>query len=191
MKIPMNTTFPTLCATLLALAAGPALAHITLEQPEAVAGSAYKAVLRVGHGCDGSPTTRITVLLPEGLRGAHPSPKPGWLLETRKAPLAQPYESHGRRITEDVVEVRWTARSEEHWLRDEWYDEFVLRGQLPAMSAPTAAPAALWFKVRQDCAQGQWDWAQVPEAGVSTQGLKAPAVRLLLRAAPGDGGHAH
>ena len=44
-----------------------ALAHITLEQPSAEAGSYYKAVFRVGHGCDGSPTQAITVHLPPGV----------------------------------------------------------------------------------------------------------------------------
>jgi uncharacterized protein YcnI len=164
-----------LCSLAL-LAASPALqAHVTLEQPEAKAGSSYKAVLRVGHGCAGSPTTQITVQLPDGLRGAKPMPKPGWTLSLRKAALAQPYDSHGKTVTEDVVELSWTAQGEANYLQDGWYDEFVLRGQLPQRQGP------LWFKVRQRCVQGEWDWAELPVSGDSTQGLKAPAVRLMLR----------
>ncbi|MFX8137570.1 DUF1775 domain-containing protein, partial [Acinetobacter baumannii] len=44
---------------LLLAAAGAAQAHITLDQPEAETGKPYKAVLRVGHGCDGSATRQI------------------------------------------------------------------------------------------------------------------------------------
>ena len=53
--------------------AGAAQAHITLEQPSAEAGSTYKAVFRVGHGCDGSPTRAITVHLPPGVLHGHPA----------------------------------------------------------------------------------------------------------------------
>ncbi|MEJ6001073.1 YcnI family copper-binding membrane protein [Paucibacter soli] len=167
-----------LCGALLLLNAATAQAHVTLEQPEAVAGSAYKAVLRIGHGCEGSATTRVSVLLPPGLRGAKPVPKPGWTLALRREKLATPYESHGRSIGEELAEVSWTARSEEFHLQDDWFDEFVVRGSLPA------APGTLWFKVRQSCVKGEWDWSEVPASGGSTKGLKAPAVRLDVVAAP-------
>ena len=39
--------------------ANQALAHITLAQTEAAAGSTYKGVLQVGHGCEGAPTTSV------------------------------------------------------------------------------------------------------------------------------------
>src|SRR5262245_52027718 len=149
-----------------------AQAHVTLEQAKAPAGSTTKAVFRVGHGCDGSATHTLRIGIPDGLRGAKPMPKPGWSLDVRKAPLAQPYESHGRRVVEDVVEITWKASSREAWLADAHYDEFVLRGQLPEQ------PGALWFKVQQVCERGQWDWSEVPASGVSTRGLKSPAVLL-------------
>jgi periplasmic copper chaperone A len=38
-----------------------AQAHVTLQEPQAVAGQGYKAVLRVGHGCEGSATHTISV----------------------------------------------------------------------------------------------------------------------------------
>ncbi|MFG6459544.1 hypothetical protein [Roseateles sp. BYS96W] len=39
-------------ATTLALAAVAAQAHVTLDQPEATAGSSHRATFKVGHGCD-------------------------------------------------------------------------------------------------------------------------------------------
>jgi uncharacterized protein YcnI len=161
-----------------------AAAHVTLEQPAAPAGTGYKAVLRVTHGCEGTATHTVRVLVPEGFRGAKPMPKPGWALELRLAPLAAPYASHGRGVTDDVVEITWRAASREAWLPDAHYDEFVLRGQTPDAARP------LWFKVQQLCEKGQWDWSDVPASGTSTRGLRAPAVLLEVQPA-GDGGHKH
>ncbi|MFH7045028.1 YcnI family protein [Paucibacter sp. JuS9] len=156
------------------LLASAAQAHITLEQREAEAGSTYKAVFKVGHGCDGSATRQITVTLPAGFKGAKPVPKAGWRLSLRMEKLAQPYESHGKPVTEGLAEVTWSANSEADWLQDAWYDEFVLRGTLP----PEAGP--LWFKVRQTCVQGESNWAEMPPEGTSTRGLKTPAALLHL-----------
>lgn len=151
---------------LLLATAGAAQAHITLEQPEAEAGKPYKAVLRVGHGCEGGAATKeIVVTLPEGLRGAKPVPKPGWTL------------------TLSPGQIRWTADSEASYLQDAWYDEFVLRATLPA------EPGELWFKVRQVCTQGESNWAEVPSPGKPTT---TPAARLkVVPAKPAIGEHTH
>ncbi|CAM4054952.1 YcnI family protein [Roseateles saccharophilus] len=168
--------------TLLALA-GAAQAHITLETAEAEAGKPYKAVLRVGHGCDGSATRQIIVTLPEGLRGSKPVPKPGWTLTTTRASLKSPYQSHGKTVTDELAEVRWTANSEADFLQDAWYDEFSLRTTLPG------EPGELWFKVRQVCVKGEMNWAEVPGPG---KPAAAPAARLsVVPARPAAGEHAH
>ncbi len=160
-------------ASSLALATA-ASAHVTLEQPEAPAGSNYKAVLKVGHGCDGSATTRISVALPAGFRAAKPTPKAGWLLEVKREKLSAPYESHGRQVSDEVVEVSWTAKAAEFYLQDAWYDEFIIRGGLPASAG------ALWFKVSQTCVIGEGLWVEVPASGDSAKGLKMPAAKLLV-----------
>jgi uncharacterized protein YcnI len=167
----------------MALLQGAAHAHVSLEQASAPAGSAYKAVFRIGHGCDGHATHTVAVTVPAGMRGAKPMPKAGWALGVRKAPLAKPYESHGRTIIEDVVEVTWKAITRESWLADAHYDEFTLRGQLPDTAQP------LWFKVQQLCERGEWNWSDVPSSGTSTRGLKAPAVLLEVTPAPKAGHH--
>jgi len=171
-------------AALTTLVAAAAHAHVALDVPRAPAGSSYKATLRVTHGCQGSATHTVAVLVPDGFRGAKPMPKPGWTLTVRKEPLAEPYDSHGRKVTEDVTEITWKAVSRETWLADAHFDEFVLRGQLPNK------PGALWFKLQQLCETGSWHWAEVPASGTSTQGLKAPAVLLEVKPA-GAAGHQH
>lgn len=169
-------------ATLASLS--PAHAHAALEQPSAMAGTYYKAVVMIGHGCEGQATHTVRVAIPAGYNGVKPMPKPGWTLAIRREKLAQPYTSHGKSITDTVAEVVWTADSAAAHLPDAQYDEFVLRGQLPA------TPGPLWFKVQQLCPSGQLDWAEVPASGTSTKGLKSPAV--LLDVTPAEAGaHAH
>lgn len=172
-----------LLPTALLAFAGAAQAHITLDLPEAPAGTSYRATFKVGHGCEGGAATKeIVVTLPEGLRGAKPMPHAGWTLTTTRRALKTPYDSHGKPVTDELAEVRWTARGEAEFLQDAWADEFVLRATLPA------EPGVLWFKVRQVCTQGEWLWADIPGPG---QVVRAPAVRLTVTPAPAAAGHAH
>jgi uncharacterized protein YcnI len=181
----MKHHLPSVLAAALMAFASIACAHIVLEEPAALAGTSYKAAFRVGHGCDGSPTTAIKVFMPAGFSGAKPMPKAGWTLTVRSGKLAAPYMSHGKPVTDDVTEITWTASGKEHWLQDAWYDEFVLRGGLPEQAG------AVWFRVLQTCEQGQVDWAQVPASGTSTTGLRNPAALLETIESGHAGGHQH
>lgn len=160
---------------LAALFSGIAQAHVTLDQPTAPAGSSYRATFKVGHGCDGAATKAIVVTLPEGLRGAKPMPKAGWTLATTRRTLKVPYDSHGKPVTDELAEVRWTANTPADFLQDDWYDEFVIRASLPS------EPGELWFAVRQTCTKGEWNWAEIPSA--ATPKPRAPAVRLIVQPA--------
>jgi len=162
--------------------ASSAWAHIVLTEPQAVAGSYYKATLRVGHGCNGSATQELVVQVPTGFQGAKPQPKAGWRIVTRKATLAQSYNSHGKTVTDDVVELRWTAVGKEAALPDDQFDEFAFMGRLPDQAGP------LWVKVLQLCEKGQNDWSEIPTQGSATRGLKLPAALLEVQPAPA---HAH
>ena len=135
-------------------------AHITLENQTALAGRSYKAVFKVGHACEGSPTTAIRVTLPAGFTGAKPMPKVGWRLDIKTAKLAVPYDNHGKLVTDDVSEITWTAASKDSYLPETNYDEFVLRGSLPK------SEGAMWFKVLQTCDRGSNDWSQIPASGI-------------------------
>ena len=173
----------TFITPLLLLLATAAQAHMTLDQPEALAGSSYRAVFKLGHGCEGGAATKeIVISLPEGLRGARPMPKPGWRLTTQTRPLQLPRESHGHLVDKELAEVRWTAVSEDYHVPDAWYDEFVLRLSLPAEAGELA------FAVRQVCTQGEWHWAELPSTAHPRP--KAPAVRLRVLPAR-EAGHAH
>lgn len=162
-----------------------AQAHITLEWQSALAGTYYKAVFKVGHGCGVSPTRQITVDIPEGVRGARPMPRPGWTLEVIRAPLARPDTSHGKAITEDVSRITWTAQSPADMLDNAHYGEFILQAQLPQ------AAGRVYWPLRQVCAEGRQDWVQVPAPGQRMTDLPFPAAVLdILPASPANG-HSH
>lgn len=148
---------------------------MVLQERTATALSTYKAVLLVGHGCDGSATNQIRVTLPPGFAGAKPMPKPGWNLSTKMGKLATPYDNgHGSLVTEGVSEVTWLAASKDSALADAHYDEFVVRGRVPKESGP------MWFRIFQGCEKGSTDWTEIPASGTTTRDLKAPAALLEI-----------
>ena len=67
----------------VALGAGAAHAHATIQPREAAAGSYVQAAVTITHGCDGSATAVVRVKLPEGIVSAKPQMKPGWTIEIK------------------------------------------------------------------------------------------------------------
>jgi uncharacterized protein YcnI len=158
-------------AAMLALATGTASAHITLETEEAAAGSSYKAVLRVPHGCDGSATVRITVKIPEGVIGVKPMPHPGWKLDIVTGKYARAYDYYGSKLDQGVTEISWSGGN----LPDAYYDEFVFRGMLVA----DLPEGVIYFPVVQECEKGVDRWIEIPEAGKPEPEGPAPGVKVL------------
>lgn len=151
-------------------------AHVTLEQKEAPAGSYYKAVLRLSHGCQGAATVQVRVRVPSGTLSVRPQPKAGWKLDVTRSKLAQPVDAgHGRLVHEVVSEVRWSGGR----LPDEQFDEFALLMRLPDQPGTT-----VYFPVVQDCDKGVHRWIEVPDAQRPGAELREPAPALRLMPKP-------
>ncbi|CAN7660716.1 YcnI family copper-binding membrane protein [Acidovorax sp. LjRoot117] len=163
----------------------PASAHVVLEYQVAPAASSYKATFKVGHGCGAAPTRQIVVDIPAGMRSARPMPKPGWALDVQRDKLAQPYTSHGRSVTEDVVRITWTAMTPDDVLPSAHYDEFVLVATTPEQAG------TVYWPVRQVCTEGRSDWTEVPKPGQKLSDLKSPAAALEILPGGSAGGHNH
>lgn len=162
--------------TASALACGfstTAAAHASLETPSAAVGSHYKAVMRIGHGCEGSPTHTVRIQLPTELRKAKPMPKTGWTLETVTKKLDEPYDYYGKTITEDVREIVWRGGN----LEDAHYDEFVFRAKLAGEAGKT-----LYVKTIQECPEGENRWVNIPAKGQDSHDIDSPAPALKLTA---------
>jgi periplasmic copper chaperone A len=161
-------------AALACLPVTAAFAHATLENQSASVGSTYKAVMRIGHGCEGSPTLKVRVQIPEGVIAVKPMPKQGWTLETVKASYKQSYDYYGTPMTEGVREIVWTGK-----LLDEHYDEFVFRAYLTDNLKPDAT---LYFPTVQECEKGADRWIEIPAEGKGADDYKYPAPGVKLRA---------
>lgn len=160
-------------ACVLLTLACPALAHTTLEAQQAPINSTYKAVLRVGHGCEGFPTLKLRVRIPDGVIAVKPMPKPGWTLETVKANYDTAYDYYGTPMAEGVREIVWTGK-----LPDEHYDEFVFRAYLTGSLKPETM---LYFPTVQECSDGKADrWIEIPAEGKNADDYKHPAPGLKL-----------
>jgi periplasmic copper chaperone A len=168
----MRTNLLALCGAIALASPGVASAHITLEVKEAPAGSTYKAVLRVGHGCEGAATVAIRVQIPDGVIAVKPMPKPGWKLTTKTGPYPEPVQYFEQALTEGVREISWAGGN----LPDAWYDEFVFRGQLPDGEPGTM----VWFPVVQECAEGVHRWIEIPAEGKIADDYEEPAPGLTL-----------
>jgi uncharacterized protein YcnI len=171
-----KTTLAALGAAALVLAS-PALAHVTLETPQATAKSTYKAVLRVPHGCAGAATLKVRVQIPEGFIGVKPMPKAGWTLDIVKGKYDGSYELHGNTVTEGVKELSWTGN-----LPDDYYEEFVFRGTL---TDAFAAGSTVYFPVVQQCEGDKTErWIEIPADGKSADDYEqpAPGVRIVAPA---------
>lgn len=166
---------------LIAASATAAFAHATLEVTEAHVGSSYKAVIRIGHGCEGKPTIAVRVQIPEGVIAAKPMPKPGWMLEKIKGAYETSYDYYGTPMKEGVKEIVWKGGS----LADDEYDEFTFRAFL---TDGLPVGKMLYVPVVQECPDGAAKrWIEIPAEGQSNDDLEypAPGIKLLEK----KGGH--
>lgn len=157
----------------LCASAGMASAHSSLDQSEATAGSRYKAVVRIPHGCDGKATTSVKIELPEGFVSAQPQAKAGWKIETAKGDYAKSYKVHGKDVTSGVKQVTFSDGE----LPSDFYDEFVVVGQLATFDKDTT----LSFPVTQYCGtDASVAWTEIAADGQNPHDLKNPAPQLRV-----------
>lgn len=88
------------------LAAGPALAHVTVQPPEGVIGSFSAFVIRVPNERDNASTTKIEVEFPP-LPSVSFMDVPEWERTVQMRTLDEPLELFGEEITEVVGTVTW------------------------------------------------------------------------------------
>lgn len=171
----MSRYVPLLIAAATCAWSASAFAHATLETKEAAIAGAYKAIVKIGHGCEGTATLKVRVQIPEGVISVKPMPKAGWTLETVTAAYAKPYKYYRRELSEGVKEIVWTGK-----LLDEHYEEFVFASYL---TDSLAAGTTVYFPVTQECEKGAHRWVEIPAAGQDAHALKSPAPGLRLTAA--------
>lgn len=160
----------------LALTAAPAAAHVTISPSTTEAGAYAVLTVSVPHGCDGSPTTRIAIDLPDEIYAVTPTRHPFWDAETVMEQLDEPIsDAHGNEITERVDQVVYTALTP---LPDGQRDAFELSLQLPDAAGETLA-----FPVVQTCRDGETGWTEVAADGQDAEELEHPAPLVTVAGA--------
>ena len=171
----------TAAMVLAAANTGAAQAHSSLETGTAKLG-AYKAVMRIPHGCEGQATNTVRIEIPEGYIGVKPMPKAGWSIELEKGDYAKSYDIYGEKVTSGVKAVIWSGGD----LPDEFYDEFVVRGTL----ADLEPGSKLAFVTTQTCKDGKVEWKDIAKEGEDPHALKSPAPLLeIIAGADEHAGH--
>jgi uncharacterized protein len=169
--------------TVLALSA-PAFAHVTV-QPEGTAAKGGYAVVdfKVPNERDNASTTKLEVTFPTDhpLASVMPEPVPGWDIKVTKSKLDKPLEMHGKKISEAVSKVTWTADGE--GIKAGFFQKFpVSLGTLPEDTDQ------LVFKALQTYSNKEVvRWIEVPQEGQDEPDNPAPV--LELSAASEDGHH--
>lgn len=162
-------------AALAVAAGGTAHAHVTTNPNEAPSGAYFRTALRIGHGCEGSPTVAVRVKIPDGVTSVRPQMKPGWQITITMRKLDKPVDAgHGRMVSEVVDQVEWRGGP----LPNEYFDEFGLAMKLPA--AP--AGETVYFPTVQECETGVHRWIEIPSGGRKWGDLDQPAPFVTLTA---------
>jgi uncharacterized protein YcnI len=157
-----------LALSCLALAAPTAEAHVGFAKRQVPLAPTIHSILRVPHGCEGSPTVRLRVRAPRVVKSVRPHAKDGWTVVVS--------------VQGGMQEIAWSGR-----LAAGETGEFAFSFDLE----PSAkAGDVLFFPVVQECEKGVSRWidvkgrpsADAPEDEEQDERMSpAPALRLLPR----------
>ena len=170
--------FPAATAAIALSLAAPASAHVTATPSTAAAGAYTVVTFSVGHGCEGSPTTKIEIQVPESVLSVTPSRNPFYDVEKTIEKLDEPVtDAHGNEVTERTASIVYTASTP---LPDGERDAFELSFQLPDAEGET-----LSFPTIQTCQKGETSWTEVPADGQDAEELERPRTGVRDRGSRG------
>ena len=166
----------------VALVAAPAGAHVSGTPSETAAGSFTVLTMSVPHGCDGSPTTKVEIQVPESVLSVTPTRNPYYDLEANIEKLDEPVaDAHGNEVTERTASIVYTSNDP---LPEGQRDTFELTFQVPDAAGETLA-----FPTVQTCEKGETGWVEVPSEGQDPDELEHPAPSFEVTEASAEGGH--
>ncbi|GHH05794.1 YcnI family copper-binding membrane protein [Streptomyces lanatus] len=160
----------------------PAFAHVSV-QPEGTAAKGGYAVVdfKVPNERDNASTTKLEVTFPTDhpLASVMPEAVPGWTAKVTKTTLDKPLEMHGKKITEAVSKVTWTADGK-GGIQPGFFQKFpVSVGTLPEDTDELVFKAIQTYSNKEVVR-----WIEVPQKGQEEPENPAPV--LALSAAEGD-----
>ncbi|MFD8469104.1 YcnI family protein [Streptomyces cyaneofuscatus] len=167
-------------ASTVLLLAGPAAAHVSVQpQGEAAKGGYATLNFKVPNERDQASTVKLEVNFPADhpLSSVTPEAVPGWKIDITKGKLDKPLEVHGRKITEAVTKVTWTADGSK--IAPGYFQQFpVSVGQLPEDADQLVFKAIQTYDNKEVVR-----WIEEPKGGEEPD---SPAPVLKLTAATED-----
>lgn len=163
--------------------ASPASAHVTVIPSTTTAGAYAVLQFSVGHSCENSPTTKITIQIPAQITAVTPTRTALWKIAKQTETVDPPaVDSHGNTIVQRVASVTFSTEAP---LPDGYREVFELAVQLPE-----AKGTKLVFPTIQTCERGESAWIEVPQDGQNVEELELPAPSFII-SEPDDGTRHH
>jgi uncharacterized protein YcnI len=128
----MKTKIISAAVAIAALCLAPAAqAHVTVQPGSVPAGGFARLDVRVPNERDNAATQKVELKMPGGFIFVSYEPVPGWSTVVKKKSLAEPIESHGEQITEQVDSVTWTANDPSAAIQAGQFEDFGLSVGVP------------------------------------------------------------
>ncbi|MFD4174436.1 MULTISPECIES: YcnI family copper-binding membrane protein [Streptomyces] len=174
-------------ASTVLLIAGPAAAHVSVQPVGEAAKGGYATLnFKVPNERDQASTVKLEVNFPADhpLSSVTPQAVPGWKIDITKSKLDKPLEVHGKKITEAVSKVTWTA--DEGEIAPGYFQQFpVSVGALPEDADQLVFKAIQTYDNKEVVR-----WIEEPTAGGEEPDSPAPVLKLTAAAEDHHGGAA-
>jgi uncharacterized protein YcnI len=170
-----------LVATIVIGTAAGASAHVSVHPEATTAGQAAQLTFDVPDESVTASTVKLVVTLPEDrpFTDLSTKPMPGWIATVTDAPLPQPVNVGGARITKAPHTLTWTAQPGNQIAPGQYQDFAFATDALPAAGEMTL-PAAQYYS---DGTVTQWTEPTVP--GKAEPGHPAPAFTITAATTTG------
>ncbi|MFD5345649.1 YcnI family protein [Streptomyces anulatus] len=169
------------------LIAGPAAAHVSVQPVGEAAKGGYATLnFKVPNERDQASTVKLEVNFPADhpLSSVTPQAVPGWKIDITKSKLDKPLEVHGKKLTEAVSKVTWTA--DEGEIAPGYFQQFpVSVGALPEDADQLVFKAIQTYDNKEVVR-----WIEEPAAGGEEPDSPAPVLKLTAAAEDHPGGAA-
>ncbi len=168
---------------LIGLPAVAAQAHVSVKADSTSAGSFSQITFRVPNESDTAGTVKVSVELPTEtpFRFVSVKPIPGWAIDAKATPLAEPVEAEGTTLTKAVQTVTWTAEKGNQINSGEYQEFSISAGPLPA-AGDLPLPATQTYS---DGEVVTWD-QPTPASGEEPE-HPAPVVAVVAAEAQAEG----
>ncbi|MEU4176869.1 YcnI family protein [Streptomyces sp. NPDC026589] len=188
MKLSRIALAAGVAASTVLLIAGPAAAHVSVQPVGEAAKGGYATLnFKVPNERDQASTVKLEVNFPADhpLSSVTPQAVPGWKIDISKSKLDKPLEVHGKKITEAVSKVTWTA--DEGEIAPGYFQQFpVSVGALPEDADQLVFKAIQTYDNKEVVR-----WIEEPTAGGEEPDSPAPVLKLTAAAEDGHGGAAN